>query len=440
MSESHRRESGRPRGLTVRAAAISVVALAFGACTTAGAALLLYTGQGFLRAAGFMLGLTLAALAAGVWVGGAGTPRPNPRWRWLLLVAAWSVAAIFASMWFTRESLRASPWGGALAVLLILAEPSYLAGTLLVALGPARRSATSTTVAASAIMGAALGVLLASTIVIPRWEAPYVFLGAAIVLTVMAAVDTAFGPSAPSETETMMLENQVILVTGVGHPGQVGYLVARRLLDAGARVVISDRSGTAAELASELGPPDRVFAVAADLTDSEAVQRLVAAGRAKYGRLDAVVNVAGGLSVTKPVAETSPEEWRREIERNADTAFRVSHAALPLLRESKGAIVNFASPAGRRAVRNLAAYSAGKAAVIALTRALALEERDHGVRVNAIAPGMIDTAQNWDGADQPENVRWVTRDQIADVVVFLLSKQGSGVNGEVVHVVGPGVS
>jgi NAD(P)-dependent dehydrogenase (short-subunit alcohol dehydrogenase family) len=199
-------------------------------------------------------------------------------------------------------------------------------------------------------------------------------------------------------------------------------------------VLITARTGTVNEIARELGPADRISGIAADLSDPAAVQTIMDAARERYGRLHAVINAAGGLSLIKPVADTTPEEWRREIERNAATAFQVTRAALPLLRETRGSIVHFASPAGIRAAKNLAAYSAAKAAVVALTRALALEERDHGVRVNAIAPGTIDTEQNRAGVEDPSSVRWVTREQVADVALFLVSDEGTGINGEVVHV------
>ena len=98
--------------------------------------------------------------------------------------------------------------------------------------------------------------------------------------------------------------------------------------------------------------------------------------------------------------------------------------------------MNFASPAGIRAVAGMGAYSAAKATVVAQTRALALEEKSNGVRVNAIAPGMIDTEQNRESVDDPDAVDWVTRDEITRVVLFLASDAASGISGETVHVLG----
>ena len=402
-----------------------------GAGITAGAALLLYTGQGFLRAAGSLLGLATSALAAGVWVGSGERPLRGVRNRWFLVILAFGMAGAFAALWLARPGLRASPPGNALAVLLILAEPAYFCGSLIVALAGYRIAAGAG--AASAVAGGAAGILLA-TVLIPILPAPLIFAGSAVALAFAGAATAIFEDHADVAEEPMMLEDRVVLVTGVGHPGQVGYAVAQRLLRAGARVLITARTGTVNEIARELGPADRISGIAADLSDPAAVQTIMDAARERYGRLHAVINAAGGLSLIKPVADTTPEEWRREIERNAATAFQVTRAALPLLRETRGSIVHFASPAGIRAAKNLAAYSAAKAAVVALTRALALEERDHGVRVNAIAPGTIDTEQNRAGVEDPSSVRWVTREQVADVALFLVSDEGTGINGEVVHV------
>ena len=112
----------------------------------------------------------------------------------------------------------------------------------------------------------------------------------------------------------------------------------------------------------------------------------------------------------------------------------------PMLRSEGGAVINFASPAALRAQANLGAYSAAKAAVVALTRALALEEKENGVRVNALAPGMIDTEQNRKSVPDPEKVKWVSRDDIANVVLFLASDAGKAVTGETIHVLGEGIS
>ncbi len=229
------------------------------------------------------------------------------------------------------------------------------------------------------------------------------------------------------------MSDRVVIVTGVGGRGQIGFAVAEAFVEQGARVVVTGRTEAVEDHARELG--DDVVPVVADLADPDGTARVVDTVRQRWGRLDVLVNVAGGLHVMKPVADTPPEEWQKEVDANVRTAFLMSRAALPLLRDAGGAIVNFSSPAGLRATRGMAAYSVGKAGVVALTRSLALEEKDHGVRVNAIAPGMVDTAQNREemGEDAAD---WVQRDEIVRAVLFLAGDAGSGVNGETLRVMG----
>jgi NAD(P)-dependent dehydrogenase (short-subunit alcohol dehydrogenase family) len=421
-------------GVTAHTGAAAAGA-ALGATLFTGHALLLYSGQGFLRAAGFLVAVTMAAVGAGIW-GGVPGPAPDGRAllrRWRAFVLAILAGGVFAALWDRSPVLRAAPLGNALATLVALAAPAYTGGMLLTAL--ARTRGTGTTAIAVAFVG--LGALGTTTLLVPRMDAAAVFFLAGAWVAASALVPG----SRPNRQEagTMMLEGKSVVVTGAGRPGQVGYAIAERCIAAGAHVLITARSGDITRTATRLGPPAVVTGVAADLTEPADLERLAAAARDRFGGLDALINVAGGLSLIKPLAETSTAEWRREIERNADTVHATSRALLPLLRESRGAIVNFASPAGLRAAKNLGAYSAAKAAVVAHTRALALEEKGNGVRVNAIAPGTIDTEQNRADSDDPEHARWVTREEIADVALFLAGDGASGISGETIHVLGDGL-
>ncbi|HEX6064650.1 MAG TPA: SDR family oxidoreductase [Longimicrobiales bacterium] len=394
-----------------------------------GAALLLYTERGFLGTAGFLFALGLAALAVGIWVGAepAGVLK-----RWLGAIIAFALAGIFAMVWTRLNGARLAGWSGALAALFLLAEPAYTGGALLSSLAARYRS-----VSASALLGAAFGILLASLFLIPRLSAGVIFEASAIVLTIVAIWDVS-RTHYPLMNNSLAMTNKVALITGVGSAGQVGYFIAQRMIEAGARVCITGMHEDVHELARELG--NETLSVQADLTDTQAVTALLDQVQGRFERLDVLVNVAGGLSVIKALGETETEEWRRELQRNAETAFAVTRAALPLLRASRGAVVNFAAPAGLRAQARLGAYSAAKAAVVALTRALALEEKGNGVRANALAPGMIDTEQNRAAVADPQSVKWVSRDQIADVVLFLASDAASGITGETIHVLGEGIT
>ncbi|HSL71804.1 MAG TPA: SDR family NAD(P)-dependent oxidoreductase [Longimicrobiales bacterium] len=404
---------------------------ALGGAALVGCTLLLYLAPGLLRTTGILVALTLLAAAAGAWVGGAPVSGSSRR-RWVVLLLAYVSAGIYAVLWTTQPSLRQSGLGSAGAALLLLALPAYASGSLLPTLAGGHA-------APAAGFGMGAGVAFAATVLIPALDADVIFFATATVLLVARLWYETAADSLPSETFRVTMTGKIVMVTGVGDPGQVGHALARAFRDAGARVIAVGFSDRIHETARKLGHEDMVVGARADLSNADEVGALFAGIANRFGALNAVVNAAGGLRVMKPVAETEPEEWRAEIQRNSETAFLVNRAALPLLRASRGCIVNFASPAGIRAKAQLGAYSAAKAGVIALTRTLALEEKAHGVRVNAIAPGLIDTADNREAMKDQDNVRWVTREQIADVVLFLCSDAGSGITGETVHVLGDGI-
>ena len=393
-----------------------------------GAALLLYTGRGFMGTAAFLVALSLAALSLGLWVGQE--PGSLMR-RWLYTILAFAVAGVFVALWRRTPQATLTGMTGALAALFLLAEPAYTAGSLLGSISERTRG-----IAIPVVLGAAFGILTAAVFLIPRLPPSVIFLGAAMLLTLAAMLDVR-QTQIPKLNNPNTLANKVALVTGVGNRGQVGFVVAQRLIQAGVRVCITDVFDGVHGLVGELG--ENAHSNQADLTDENAVRELVRDTTSRFGRLDILVNVAGGLSVIKPLAETSDAEWRRELQRNAETAFLVTREALPALRASRGSVINFASPAALRAQAQLGAYSAAKAAVVAMTRALAIEEKDHGVRANALAPGMVDTEQNRKSVPDPAAVKWVSREEIADVVVFLASEASKGVTGEVIHVLGHGI-
>lgn len=428
-----------------RTLAAGVAGFALGAAGLAGGTLLLWEGEGFLSSAGFLIALGLLSAAAGVWVGGPDRPVPGHRrmiGRWMLAIGAMVVASFVATFWLASATLQASALGPPMAAVLLLAEPAYGMGALLAALEARRRAwlaerwfairaagGRASGVAVPTMVGAAAGIALAAAWLIPVLPPGPVFLGLALLLTAAGSLEMGLS----SEPKEGVMSDRVVIVTGVGGRGQVGFAVAEAFREQGARVVVTGRSETVKSHARELG--DDVVGVVADLTDARAAAGVVETARERWGRLDVLVNVAGGLHVMKAIGDTSPDEWQGEVDANLRTTFIMSQAALPMLRESRGAIVNFASPAGLRASKGLGAYSAAKAGVVALTRSLALDEKGNGVRVNAIAPGMIDTAQNRDEMGEGA-ADWVTREQIVDAVLFLAGDTGSGVNGETVAIRG----
>jgi NAD(P)-dependent dehydrogenase (short-subunit alcohol dehydrogenase family) len=236
------------------------------------------------------------------------------------------------------------------------------------------------------------------------------------------------------------LQGKVVVATGVSHEGQVGQAVAKALADRGAALAICARTqanveARAAEL--RLGGT-KVLAIAASLTDEGGVQELIDGALKEYGKIDVLINLAGGLTRYKPAVETTLDDWRSEMDNNLLSSFLTSRAVFPHLRAAGGgAIVNFARSGLPQA--NMVAYNCAKAGIEALTRTLALEGRDSGIRVNAVAPGLVDTASNV-AAMKPKDLKhWTKRDDIAEAVVFLASPAAAGITGQTIAVTGWGL-
>jgi NAD(P)-dependent dehydrogenase (short-subunit alcohol dehydrogenase family) len=233
----------------------------------------------------------------------------------------------------------------------------------------------------------------------------------------------------------MRFDDKVIVLTGVGREGQVGEVVARAFAEHGARVavvdVVKEEVEARASALRSTGHDVRPFTC--DLTDAvqaDALAREVAASLG--GRVDALVNAAGGFAMSGPVAQSDPAAWPRMFAINLTTAYLATRAFLPALRRARGAVVYFASAAvlSGRKIDGIAAYAAAKSGVVALMRAVADEERDAGVRANALAPTSIRTAANV--ASMGHAVRYVERDQVADAVLFLCSDAATAISGQTI--------
>lgn len=236
------------------------------------------------------------------------------------------------------------------------------------------------------------------------------------------------------------LEGKVAIVTGVSGDGQIGQAVAKALAESGAALAICARTqGNVEARAQELRQTGaRVLAVPGSLTDEAQVKRLIDGAMEEYGRIDILVNLAGGLTRYKSAIEHSLDDWRAEVDNNLLSAFLMSRAVFPHLQATGGgAIINFARAGQAQA--NMVAYNCAKAGIEALTRTLALEGRDLGIRVNAIAPGLVDTASNIAAMKPKDLKRWTKREDIAETVVFLASPAAAGITGQVVAVTGWGL-
>ncbi|AIJ24553.1 SDR family oxidoreductase [Amycolatopsis methanolica] len=241
-----------------------------------------------------------------------------------------------------------------------------------------------------------------------------------------------------------LLEDKVVVVTAAAGTG-IGSAVAKRCLEEGASVVISDwHERRLAEKAAELAELGKVHAITCDVTDESQVQGLVAGAVRQFGRIDVMINNAG-LGGTRSVLEMTDEEWSRVLDITLTGTFRCTRAVLRqfVAQGGGGAIVNNASVIGWRAQAGQAHYAAAKAGVMALTRCSALDAAEHGVRINAVAPSLamhpflakvtsdellreLEGREAFGRAAEP----W----EVANVMVFLASDYASYLTGEVVSV------
>jgi NAD(P)-dependent dehydrogenase (short-subunit alcohol dehydrogenase family) len=227
---------------------------------------------------------------------------------------------------------------------------------------------------------------------------------------------------------------KVALVTGVGRAGQIGNAVALAFGQAGAKIIACDLNAVGvAERVREfaaLGVDARPCA--GDLTQHDIAALAVEMALRHFGRLDVVVNVAGGLTTYGPIEKISVADFDREIAINLKTTVLVSQAAIEALSRTQGCIVNFASIAYFEPQAPMAVYSAAKAAIAGFTQSLALELRDRKIRVNAVAPGTVRTSDNVAAVGQ--DAAYVELRDIADGVLSLASSEGATITGHILPI------
>jgi NAD(P)-dependent dehydrogenase (short-subunit alcohol dehydrogenase family) len=221
---------------------------------------------------------------------------------------------------------------------------------------------------------------------------------------------------------------KVIVVTGAS--GALGRVVAETALARGGRVAAID-------FAAAQGAPAgaRLDLGGVDLTDAAQARQAIDSAAAHFGKIDALINIAGGFAF-ETVAGGDPKTWQRMQALNLTTALNASRAAIPhLLASSAARIVNIGAFGALQAGAGMGAYAASKAGVHRLTEALAAEHKGR-ITVNAVLPSIIDTAANRESMPKSDFSKWVMPQELADVILFLVSDAASAVTGALLPVTG----
>ncbi len=229
----------------------------------------------------------------------------------------------------------------------------------------------------------------------------------------------------------MLFSGEVVLVAG--GTGGIGASVVERFLREGARVCVASRTPGGAADAGKT----RFYKT--DMSREEEVDRLFGSIEKEFGRIDIVCNFVGGYMGRKDVADVSLAEWNGLLTLNLTTCFLGTRRALRSMRSAAyGRIINVSAMPGLLPEAGRGPYGVSKAAVAVLTRIAGEEAKKltGDVTVNAIAPSVVSTGANTEGARSEELARWATPAQVADLAVYLSSKAASGINGETIRLYG----
>lgn len=228
------------------------------------------------------------------------------------------------------------------------------------------------------------------------------------------------------------MSNRTVIVTGAA--GNLGAAVARAFAAEGANLVLVDvnRDRLSAVFGAETA--QQVFAPA-NLLEKSGAEATVEVARSRFGRIDALCNIAGGFRMGEAIHETSDENWNFLFDINTRTLLHAVRAVVPhMIAAGGGKIVNVGAFAAQKGVAMMGAYTAAKGTVIRMTEAMAAELREQHINVNCVLPTIIDTPENRASMPKADPARWVAPSDLANVILFLASDAARAVHGAAVPV------
>lgn len=230
--------------------------------------------------------------------------------------------------------------------------------------------------------------------------------------------------------------HRTILVTGAS--GHLGRAVVQHFADRGAQLALLDLAASDWSLADPKGlPAERWLALPADLLNREQTAQAVDKVLQRFGRIDALINLAGGFAMGEPVHATSDETWDLLFNLNTRTLLNAVRATVPhLLAQRSGKIVNIGAASAQQGLGQMGAYCASKSAVIRITESMAAELREQGINVNCVLPTILDTPANRAAMPEADPTRWVAPADLAAVIAFLASDAARAIHGAALPVRG----
>ncbi len=234
-----------------------------------------------------------------------------------------------------------------------------------------------------------------------------------------------------------MMANLVVMITGAA--GNLGAAVAHHFDAMGANLVLLDLTADAlTRTFGEAATNPRWLVHPTNITDEDSIEDATTQTLNTFGRVDVLVNIAGGFAGGKNILETSPDTWERMMNLNAKSVFLMSRAVVRVMMEqgNGGRIINIGAKPALMGTPNQSAYAASKAAVLRLTESMAAELRPHQINVNAVIPSVIDTPANRQAMPTADFGAWVAPQSLAAVIGFLAGADSRDITGAAIPVYG----